>query len=681
MTSSQRTDIAHGVKNGEFNIAEVAETLNLEKSTVSRWVQNLSVLESKGVSLPTLPCSSKGGRPAAISALQEKWIENDIAKKQRSNKSAKANTNEQLMPFLRAAQLTQAERGVAPMKVRLDPRTIASTQNRLGISKVAGERISKARVEAVDDPRNAICHAVVLECECKGRLPELMGNMDSTQFMGVSDGKNLKVLRARSNGLSCHSRTLSEDEMAFFVKYVSIYFTNGYASPPVFICASENIKEDEFIWNRIPLLSHSCDPESFGFLVWSKTRAGPIALWKKIFMDVVVPDIERLRSSCGLDPEHEDYLEQAKAIFFMDGDALQVFAAEDIEVTTKTTDSLVALLKHCASCSLIHQLCDLACIYRNSKQEVANIEVAEYGNQALDTHIRQSIVINNDRLKMASGQVDKCVRTLLKIVASLKNHVTPKNIISAARKAGMIGDPELWSEITRKIPFEACTHSFTLNEWTTIEHAWPNLVEEWEQQGYFCDRFLDQLGLPRGQYDEGVNKEDLTEIRWRTTQLNHHHIGPILVQRREAKRLAAADAETRRLETARVAATKAESAPLLQRIEEIWKEVSQLKTDIVEYAEKIKGIHIAAGRNYGRHGSLDLIRNLRESSARHAAAARTLMTSISASRNLATTSAKRGKVDEIQTELTSILGNREKIVKFISGVYNNLSKRWSSVKT
>ena len=108
MTASQRTDIAHGIKNGEFNIAEVAEALNLEKSTVSRWVQNLSALESKGVSLPALPCSSKGGRPTAISELQGKRLEKDIAEKQRSNKSAKTNTNGQMMPFLRAAQLSQA---------------------------------------------------------------------------------------------------------------------------------------------------------------------------------------------------------------------------------------------------------------------------------------------------------------------------------------------------------------------------------------------------------------------------------------------------------------------------------------------------------------------------------------------------------------------------------------------
>ena len=154
----------------------------------------------------------------------------------------------------------------------------------------------------------------------------------------------------------------------------------------------------------------------------------------------------------------------------------------------------------------------------------------------------------------------------------------------------------------------------------------------------------------------------MIEIRWLITQLNHHHIGPILVQRREAKRLAAAEAETRRLETARVAATKAESTPSLQRIEDIWKEVSRLKAAIAEDAEKIKGMHIAAGKNYGRGDYLDFIRNLRESSAGYAAAASNLISSISASRNLLMTSAKRGKVDEIQTELNSILSDREEIV-------------------
>jgi hypothetical protein len=315
------------------------------------------------------------------------------------------------------------------------------------------------------------------------------------------------------------------------------------------------------------------------------------------------------------------------------------------------TEALIALWKYCASCSLIHQLCDLACIYRNSKQEVATIEVSNYSNRPLENNLRIAIFNRNNILGLSSGEVDKCVRTLLKIVASLRNHVTPKNIMSAAAKAGMTGDPTTWHLVTRKIPFQVSTHPWTAADWQTIDAAWSELIRQCEDEGYFPDAYLDFLNLPRGRYDTGINREDLTEIRWRVAQLNHRWVAPYLAARREAKRIAQEEAETRRAEAILVRNRRVLAEPILSEIEVAWKLIQSLKANVAESYEAVKRIHIGGAKQLDRHRVAVLL-PLREQCLEYLSNSRTVVIKASSTRNTANEAAKRGSVQqEIQASL------------------------------
>jgi len=144
-----------------------------------------------------------------------------------------------------------------------------ATQKRLNISQNKGRPISEARVIAVDDPRNAVTHAVAMDVHCKGRLDALKGNFDFTQFMGLAtDNGDGKVLVAKSNGNHVEARKCQPGETCIFVKYLSIYFCNGYAGPPVFVIANENVPENSFIVERVSLMTQSDDPGHFGYRIW-----------------------------------------------------------------------------------------------------------------------------------------------------------------------------------------------------------------------------------------------------------------------------------------------------------------------------------------------------------------------------------------------------------------------------
>ncbi len=111
-----------------------------------------------------------------------------------SNRSLKANEEDQIHPFILQAQKTQARRGEAPTIVEVDKRTIASVEAAVEVGKVKGRTITQARREAVHDPRNAVTHSVTLDIFCKNRMDALKGNMDATQFLGTVDNEGCKIL-------------------------------------------------------------------------------------------------------------------------------------------------------------------------------------------------------------------------------------------------------------------------------------------------------------------------------------------------------------------------------------------------------------------------------------------------------------------------------------------------------
>ena len=154
------------------------------------WVKKYQSLIKAGISEPKLN-SSKPGRLYSISDTVGDSLKNLVIEREHKNKSIKEN--EFNFPIIKAIQDTQEERGKAPTVHSVSKITVERTLDRFGLKSVAGRSITTVRIEAVDDPRNAIVQSVVLDSLCRDRLPCLIGNFDSTQFMGVSDDSKAKL--------------------------------------------------------------------------------------------------------------------------------------------------------------------------------------------------------------------------------------------------------------------------------------------------------------------------------------------------------------------------------------------------------------------------------------------------------------------------------------------------------
>lgn len=290
-TREQREALARGVMIREFPVAKVAHDLDVEHTTLYRYSNNAkAILVSRAAAnVPETDLvfsqSSIAGRPSLLDQQAgQEYSEYIYSRGKKENNCVKStHVEEQLVPFLKGIEATRKRKGLTPFETASNgkstttlpkAKTMKKIENLFGINHITkGRTITKARVEAVACPRNAIVHAVSLETLCKGRHPCLIGNCDSTQFMGSGDYDSCELLVVVKEAEQQYEvRTIRDEETVVFVKYFSIYFCNGYAAPPIFIVAREELEPGMFLYEKVPLLHHSMDPVKYGYIVWAKTR-------------------------------------------------------------------------------------------------------------------------------------------------------------------------------------------------------------------------------------------------------------------------------------------------------------------------------------------------------------------------------------------------------------------------
>ena len=177
--------------------------------------------------------------------------------------------------------------------------------------------------------------------------------------------------------------------------------------------ANENVPENSFIVERVSLMTHSDDPSHFGYLFFSKTRGFGVNSFIWVRQNKIFPLIDQLRNSCGLNKEDEDYITRAAFTFIQDGEAQGIEATQNPDIIKHCKENFINLLQSAQSCSLIQQLCDLATIYRDSKSDLATIQVDDYRNDALSSHLNEAIVKNEATLKYTLGEKRKLITIML----------------------------------------------------------------------------------------------------------------------------------------------------------------------------------------------------------------------------------------------------------------------------
>jgi hypothetical protein len=280
-------------------------------------------------------------------------------------------------------------------------------------------------------------------------------------------------------------------------------------------------------------------------------------------------------------------------VFTTDGEAGQTQVInKDPEILALLDDAGVASNKHGAGGSLTQQAADLSPCFMSTKNSLKNASGVEFYNPALEMALSTALSgLKAEGVDMTPAMQEKYSRALQSIVAALSMHVSPANIKKGFARSGMTGDPDTWNEVTRKVPFAppgggrgqtTPYYKFTANDWSAINSKFDDMVKTYIKEGRLTDAYFDSIGMPRAASQDGVEKDDLVEYRWRSAWLNNKKVVELLKARASAKQAAAASAALASQVANQRKTNKGEASKILE--EQILPLIAGLKT-LFEEAE------------------------------------------------------------------------------------------------
>lgn len=391
-----------------------------------------------------------------------------------------------------------------------------------------------------------------------------------------------------SQGQGDEARISSEDNgLSWAVKYILTITGAGAAAPGVFILSDKSLGVEDMKLKKVQLLSHDASAEAFGYIIYLQNRSGNPKFWKWYMKDLVLPYIAKTKTALFGDNVSADELEDGEcplvhskiAVFTSDGEPGQIYAVtKDPETVQLLNDAEVSYNKHNAGRSLLEQPADLTSVFRNVKGALKNSSGANVHNPSLHDFIVAALNdLKSEGVNIDAAQISRVTTGLMCIVNALVTHCTPASIKKGFERSGMVGPPDTWDDVTRKIPFgnrgvvngqTTPYYRYTKSDWEKIDEHFDEMVQEYIEVGVLTDEYLDSLEMPRNA-EQTTDKEDLAVYRWRTTMLNNPQVLEVLKDRAKQKAEAEAAAAQTRVAADVLKQQKILTAPMEQKFKDL----------------------------------------------------------------------------------------------------------------
>ena len=539
-----------------------------------------------------LPGQGKVGRPAATDEQAEKEIDEAVLAGNLNSNSLKFDDDFHHGVLLAALRGTQERRGQAPVAGLPDQKTIDAILDRAEVRVVKGRVITMARWLALQDPRAPICSTIANELYVMNKLPNLVLNFDDTTYVVSSDGK-CRILLSSNAPPELDTRFLSNSELPMGVKVRVTIAANGYASPPVFVIANDNVPVGTIIAVKVKGLSHSTDPTAEGTLIFASTRGGNVEMNKYYYEKLLCPEIVKIRAGCTFPEGATDF--DKSATVCLDGEDSQVKALLLPLVRALLKETNVDALKSNASLSLAEQALDAGDMFRGGKLKMSTLT----SEQAFDASLSLSIAaaLNHPSLavlKLPAGKITKIVDALLKVTNVLKRVTTYDAIIDSFKKVGQAGTKDTWVTLNRPRAFGLTSkgqttslYKFSALEWRHIQLHWDEMKESFRSNGRLSDEVMDTLGMPRFEGKPG-NHEDKALSHQRTTLLTDEETIARYDEYHLAKQQAAAAAVAKKTADDARKGDKEVGAPILEECRVRLQGAVEVKIIIDKWVDEIK---------------------------------------------------------------------------------------------
>jgi hypothetical protein len=152
---------------------------------------------------------------------------------------------------------------------------------------------TEARYREERDPRNFFTWAVLLFAYCVFLPARLVFNWDATTLSCGNDAVNRQkvYMKVVPNNIEDYPPAVIEGGLGMYIKKYFFHNSAGHVAPPVYVIADPSMEENEFAAFKIMGLSSTNAVNSYGYIVFCKSRAGHDNFyhWKRLYgQDLIV---------------------------------------------------------------------------------------------------------------------------------------------------------------------------------------------------------------------------------------------------------------------------------------------------------------------------------------------------------------------------------------------------------
>lgn len=265
--------------------------------------------------------------------------------------------------------------------------------------------------------------------------PSLKINLDFSSFHVVINKEGERQLVYDDGSEEAKKNKVLEGlEIACTIKYLLMISASGVAAPPVLIIQDKEMGAEEFRIAEIPRLTHAAIPGQTGTICCMKSRAGNKAFFEHLYTVLIPKFVDQLRKDGDL---YEADGKPMMAEVSQDGEALAINGALSQVCRAALITNSIELLKFCASCSAIHQPCDVGKIFLSMKT------ILRHQDENEDIPTVKEFYPGLKEFIDAQPGIKECgTKALLaafpRVIQAMQRSVNSTNIINSFKYAGIV---------------------------------------------------------------------------------------------------------------------------------------------------------------------------------------------------------------------------------------------------
>jgi hypothetical protein len=361
-------------------------------------------------------------------------------------------------------------------------KTLHNIKEDIGIKDVVADVTTDARLIACSDMRNSFSMWVMLSSLIQDKPPELIWNYDATNLKCEFDGHNKIVSVVQTNKI--HPTKVGDCCMDLFVKWIHLACADGHSGPIILLFCLETLQEDSFHVIEVNGLNYSSDLGAKGYVCFCRTRAGNMAFFNWFISTIVIPTITISRSHHGHGQE--------QGFVYCDGEAVTLSQVFSENLTKLAQDNHVHIGKLPASCSGIHQSCDVSPVFKVTKKCLKDIFKRQliHNNPTITTKVQEGLSkLESDVHIIISALIKQRIETsVLAITTALQMSVNPQRIRDGFRISGQY-------PLSFDIIMGRCYYRPEPTQMNVMREKTDDCVSYFMQHGQLTEEFMDSKGI------------------------------------------------------------------------------------------------------------------------------------------------------------------------------------------